>query len=101
MKYTTQDLANRSIALANVDSERDSQDAKWGEQNHTIEWMSILGEEFGEACQEFNRVHFASCSDKNLRAELIQVAAVAVAIVECLDRKNARLNKLVSDEGGV
>ena len=95
------DLAAVAKVLSDVAWERELQDRKWQEQNHGIEWMSILGEEFGEACQEFNRVHFASCSDKNLRAELIQVAAVAVAMVECLDRKNARLNKLVSDEGGV
>lgn len=64
--------------------ERDRQDAKWGfPQDHTVvEWMSILGEEYGEACQEANRVHFGKKDYDDLRAELVQVAAVCVAILE-------------------
>jgi hypothetical protein len=35
-----------------VQDERIRQEAKWGAQHHTIpEWMMILGEEYGEACQ--------------------------------------------------
>lgn len=40
----------------------------------------ILGEEFGEVCHAINEN-----DDDNLREELIQVAAVAVAMVEALD----------------
>src|SRR5690606_11589461 len=88
MEYTAQDIANRSIALSDVDDERDEQDKKWGEQNHLpVVWMSILGEEFGEACQEANRVVFGGKSTSDLRHELIQVAAVAVAAVEYIDRR--------------
>ena len=61
--------------------ERRRQDQKWGEQNHTtFKWLAILGEEFGEACT-------AALEYSNLREELIQVAAVAVVFIECLDRQ--------------
>ena len=73
--------------LADVLTERSRQDKKWGEQNHLpAYWMTILGEEFGEACQEALRVEFGAKSTDDLRAELIQVAAVAVGAVERLDR---------------
>lgn len=87
-----------SIELANVleevDAERQRQDEKWGEQNHVpVEWIAVLGEEFGEVCQDALKYHFGDkelLGDKYLRQyrqELIQVAAVAVAMVECLDRR--------------
>lgn len=71
--------------------ERQRQDEKWGEQNHhPMEWLTILGEEVGEANKAALEAHFkgygAQGDWSNYRAELIQVAAVAVAMVECLDR---------------
>ncbi len=78
--------------LAAVAAERTRQDEKWGEQNHLPPmWMAILGEEFGETCQEALRFSFGPSTSRekvlrNYREELIQVAAVAVAAVECLDR---------------
>ena len=96
-----------------VMQERDRQDAKWGQQNHpdgsgdepgsrlralqadharevcqkhaaegTVTWLDILREELAEA--------FAESDPAKLRAELIQVAAVAVAWVEAIDRRTAR-----------
>jgi hypothetical protein len=80
-------LELRAKVLADVSWERDLQEKKWGTQDHeSVTWMSILGEEYGEACQEANRVFFSSNSHVNLRAELVQVAAVAVAAIEHLDR---------------
>jgi len=62
--------------------ERNAQDRRWGAQEHDpFYWLSILGEEKGEACKAANQGRW-----DEFRAELIQVAAVAVAIVECLDR---------------
>ena len=62
--------------------ERRDQDKKFGIQNHEIhKWLSILGEEVGEchkAALESNK--------PELRKELIQVAAVAQAIIESMDR---------------
>lgn len=75
-----------------VAEERKRQDKKWGEQNHhPMEWLAILGEEVGEANKAALEAHFdgyertGNLSD--YREELIQVAAVAVAMVECLDRE--------------
>lgn len=95
----------RSNVFEDVESERESQDAKWGEQNHPdgtsedytfnafiakqgykaasihgqLTWRHILTEEFYEALAETDPV--------KLRAELIQVAAVAVAWIEAIDRR--------------
>lgn len=87
-------------ALLSVIKERKRQDAKWGEQNHdTNVWLGILGEEFGELCQAVNETWFDNGPEErrkggyeNIRAEAVQVAAVAVALVECLDRRHGRGN---------
>lgn len=95
--------------LEEVKAERYRQHAKWGEQNHPNgtgagvwldharsqrrmceeafrkgvgTWRHILSEEFAEALAEADPVR--------LRAELIQVAAVAVAWVEKIDRDATR-----------
>lgn len=92
--------------LGEVLAERVTQDAKWGEQNHPdgtgsasdalirdqlrkqcdhaaelgeCTWKKILHEEVYEA--------FAEKDPQRLREELIQVAAVAVAWVEAIDRR--------------
>jgi hypothetical protein len=90
-----------------VRAERERQDAKWGEQNHPDgtsdnpmnreiaaiskqdcdeafaddrgTWSHILDEEVAEA--------FAESDPQKLRTELLQVAAVAVAWVEAIDRR--------------
>lgn len=79
-----------------IATERESQDAKWGEQNHSPQyWLGILGEEFGELCQAVNETVLPNADKKHLggydemRKEAIQIAAVAVAFVECLDRANS------------
>lgn len=74
--------------------ERTRQDAKWGEQNHQIQyWTGILGEEYGELCEAINETVFDNGSDKggydNMRTEAIHVAAVAIGFLECLERNKA------------
>lgn len=92
-----------------VRREREAQDAKWGEQNHPdgtgltlldleraevarerckeaaaegrLTWRDILLEEVAEA--------LAEADPELLRAELVQVAAVAHAWVEALDRRHS------------
>lgn len=93
-------------ALDDVARERMRQDAKWGEQNHpdgtgdpgseavadiardicnlaaqtgALAWRDVLREEFFEALAEKDPV--------KLREELVQVAAVAVAWIEAIDRR--------------
>lgn len=78
-----------------VEAERERQDMKWGQQNHEPQyWMGILGEEFGELCQAVNETVFNNGPEErtkggynNMRTEAVQVAAVAVAFVEMLDRR--------------
>lgn len=99
--------------LDEVFNERVNQDMKWGQQDHangtgldtldgptggfaelakeaklrcdtaakfgTLTWEHILTEEYLEA--------LAESDPKRLRAELIQVAAVAVSWIEAIDRK--------------
>lgn len=70
--------------LQAVANERIRQDTKWGVQNHPpFAWISILIEEVGEVAN-------AALEGRGFdyRDELIQVAAVAVAAVESLDRGN-------------
>lgn len=104
--------------LCEIGAERGAQDKKWGEQNHPdgtgpnhslfygpkmldmasaaanartltdlrakrgdVTWLDILTEEFFEAMAEHDPA--------KLRTELVQVAAVATAWVEAIDRRNS------------
>lgn len=79
--------------------ERERQDTKWGsDQTHTLpEWTAILGEEFGEFCQEVNRVHFGNKEIGDLVAEAIQTAAVCFALLEDLFRPQPAAFKFDND----
>ena len=76
--------------LRRILEERKKQDDKWGEQNHhPTYWLSILGEEYGELCKAINET--INCGDKKgshkeIVKEAIQVAAVVVAMIECIER---------------
>lgn len=70
--------------IMDVAQERFRQDDLWGEQNHDdLTWLAILMEEVGELATEIN--------DKEPRekryTELTQIAAVAVAWLECMRRR--------------
>lgn len=73
-------------------AERDRQDNKWGaSRNLTGEvWLRILVEEVGEIAHALNE-H----DDENLREELVQVMATAMAWLENIDR-----NKVIDDAWG-
>jgi hypothetical protein len=96
-----------SVVLRHVAAERVLQDARWGEQNHPdgtggnavtadlarlvcqqsaaagqLTWRQVLDEEVQEA--------FAEADPGRLRVELVQVAAVAVAWIESIDRRGGR-----------
>lgn len=109
MTDTTPPPATRGSVLAVLDevlAERGTQELKWGHQDHpdgtgshtskTLAtaarnacerafeenrgtWRHILAEEFHEAISEEKPEH--------LRAELLQVAAVAVAWVQAIDKR--------------
>ena len=87
---------NTRSVLNEVDEERRKQDKKWGEQNHSpADWLMILGEEFGEAAKAALEAKFGQGSLRQYRNELIQVAAVAVAMIECFDRHD--INKPIDN----
>lgn len=76
--------------LVDVFDERVSQDEKWGVQEHDdYVWNAILGEEVGEVAQALIDHEFKGTDHKDVRAELVQVAAVAVAWIEAIDRRAA------------
>lgn len=66
----------------------------WGEQNHEPhDYFTILAEEFGEVAREVCEWRFAT-SDGDLalrlntmRGELVQLSAVAAAMIEAIDRR--------------
>jgi len=77
--------------LEEIIDERHSQDRKWGEQNHEpLYWLAILMEELGEAAQIVID-DLAGITAGNYRAELVQVAAVAVSAIESWDRSHLQI----------
>lgn len=80
----------QELALLAVVRERQRQDAKWGGwpglDRVDERYTAVLGEEFGEVCKA--QLENGELSDE-LREELVQVAAVAVAWMEQIDHLNA------------
>lgn len=88
--HSTMRRSDLKHVLLEVLKERMRQEEKWGEQDHSPEkWITILMEEVGEFSKEvLENTHRASLPNDNLRAELVQIAAVALAMLECHDRNN-------------
>lgn len=81
-------MTNRDAIYTDITAERDSQDAKWGRQYHSMPvWSAILTEECGEVAEAALGVVFNDESEHlpHLREELVQVAAVAVQMIEKID----------------
>lgn len=77
-------LPTRTV-LHEVKRERERQDARWGVQRHEPAWwMVILAEEVGEVARAIFEANDPGAGE-DYRAELVQVAAVAVAAVESYD----------------
>lgn len=81
--------------LSEIAAERASQDFKWGQQNHGAgTWLAILSEEVGEFSKAILEQQFpgsqGAIDENEIRDELKQVAAVAVAMIEAFDRGHCR-----------
>lgn len=93
--------------ITQIQAEITKQNQKFGIQNHSpIEWMAILMEEVGEASQaavdwhfkypnkvKDEAVEFSELQNQrlqNYKSELVQVAAIAIQMVECLERNELR-----------
>lgn len=84
-------VINRNKIFDMIDKERSRQDKKFGKPDCSLyEWMGILGEEYGELCEAVNESIFRDENKKtpemgekdNIIKEAVQVAAVAVEIIE-------------------
>lgn len=80
--------------LSEVAAERAQQEAQWGEQNHDGPiYLMILTEEVGEVAKAMRDYRYKGtlpARAEHIREALIQVAAVAVALIEAWDRGNCR-----------
>lgn len=77
----------QSEAIREIVIERRKQMGTWGHQRHDYKtWMSIAMEEIGESYQAINSEMFSGkgTDASDLKSELIQSAAVIVAILEQL-----------------
>lgn len=69
-----------------VRKKREEQIEKWGTQDHEPEmWYAILGEEFGEVGKEIAEGRIKPFDPVKYRKECLHTAAVAFAMVQCLD----------------
>lgn len=88
MDTTNADDGRTPGVLIDVLRERVRQDEKWGEQNHDdYRWLAVATEEVGEAAQAMLHDEFGGAHAGTLRDELVQTAAVIVAWIECIDRR--------------
>lgn len=75
----------QELAIKEILKERVRQFNKWGDQDHSMEiWLAILTEEVGEFAECVLDNKFGGKHKENLQAELTQVAAVALQILEKL-----------------
>lgn len=82
--------ARMQFVVNAVVAERERQDAKWGPQDHPLPvWMAILMEEVGELSECVLHAQFGGHAAENLRKEAVQVAAVALALVQAFDEGRA------------
>jgi NTP pyrophosphatase (non-canonical NTP hydrolase) len=75
-------------AMFDVIGEMNRQDELWGadRNQHPFVWQAILGEEVGEVCQAILHDEFGGSHAGTAREELVQVAAVALQMIEQYDR---------------
>lgn len=89
----TNDVHQAERLSLEVVNERYNQYAKWGRQTHSTDrWISILVEEVGELARAFNESDY-----RNAEEEAIQVAAVALAILEGLVSRDDGENDTAED----
>lgn len=92
----------RINAIDSVMKEMHSQDEKWG-KNRNLEpilWSAILTEECGEFAQAALHDKFGGDKAGGLREEAVQVAAVALQIIENIDRNQSTNSLSQSDLNG-
>ncbi len=77
----------QGTALEQILRERVHQDATFGVQDHDLAyWNVILTEQVGQMSQAVCDMRWGGKTDAAVRHQAVQVAAVALAIIECIDR---------------
>jgi NTP pyrophosphatase (non-canonical NTP hydrolase) len=73
----------KPATIAKIETERARQEKLWGsdDQKDPADWVVILAEELGEVSNEVQKLSYFK-----MRNELVQVAAVAIAAIEQLER---------------
>lgn len=86
-------MSNRKrqiLAVGAMIEERDRQDDTFGVQNHhPAYWLALLGKQMGQLGEAVVQREWAADKGKAsaaMRAEAIQLAAVALNMIECIDR---------------
>jgi hypothetical protein len=82
-------VINQELILRQVANERDRQDAKWGGAPHDDDHSTAEFVQFIEDYAGWARTMAGMDSPDKARRRLIQVAALAVAAVESMDRRAA------------
>jgi hypothetical protein len=90
-------LEEHSEILYDVLNERERQNNKFGanRSQHPFLWNTILFEEVGEAAKDSLDIYFSGKPDEALlryRKELIEVAAVAIAMIQDIDNNGIFIN---------
>lgn len=75
-------------AIGSVIAEMNRQNKKWGadRDQHPFIWQAILSEEVGEFSQAILHDEFGGHKSGTAREEMVQIAAVALQIIEYYDR---------------
>lgn len=83
------DKHHKTDALNDVLAEMQRQDFKWGADRNLdpFIWGAILGEEVGEFHQALLHDHYGGKAAGTSREEAVQIAAVALQIIEYYDRR--------------
>lgn len=94
-EVTTREQVKRAIrqrrAVEDVLDERKRQDEQWGVQNHhPAYWLAIIGKQVGQFGSAILNREWAVDSlketvQRQMREEAVQMAAVALCIIECID----------------
>jgi NTP pyrophosphatase (non-canonical NTP hydrolase) len=102
----------RELIYAEIDRERQRQDAKWGFPRNDLDvtdWVTILTEEVGEAAEAALEFEFDGAPIDPFIKELIHTAAVAVSAIEHYGRGGTKEQELspvihattTNDEDGI
>lgn len=78
--------AEAGKAVIDILEERERQDEQWGVSDHTSQlWVTILMKQVGQ----FSEAALRDSRIEDLRKEAVQIAAVALAMIENIDRVKA------------